>query len=269
MEYPNVITHGDADGIVCLALFLKKFGSLRCKIQFSSSFKLKNSICNAVMKSERLKELYIFDIAASKLTLTLASAFEKVVWIDHHLWPELELPPNIEALVDEKSPSAAQLVGKYFGIESELIQLANEIDRNNARSERAIFLRDLVAAMRWKHGGKLSMRLRALARDLAFSGIERFERDRRIAELLNKYREWVKKIEEGVLQKTKIFELNGRKIAVFETLSHIPIYIVNNKLLEHEQAPFDLVAILIHRFNAQSGKIGTKIGTDTIFSVIH
>ncbi|MEM7821251.1 MAG: DHHA1 domain-containing protein [Candidatus Aenigmatarchaeota archaeon] len=240
----TAITHGDADGIISLSLFMKKF--LPKRIYFSSSTKLKDVLCSSLIGVNG-KILYIFDIAADEKTILLSSLYEKAVWIDHHEWQIKEIPKNVEVFL-ENSPSTAQLVAKHFEINSELVEIANEIDTSNINSDSASFFRDLVAAVKWKYSGSyLISKLRSISKTLTFHRIESFESDQNLAELLNEYYDWKKRIEEKILENVKTFEINGNKIAVYETTFQIPIYIVSNKLLEHEKAPFDFVAVIIHK----------------------
>ncbi|MEM5834887.1 MAG: hypothetical protein QXQ69_03510 [Candidatus Aenigmatarchaeota archaeon] len=205
---------------------------------------------------ERFKKLYIFDITADSKSLLLSSLFEKATWIDHHIWPETQEYKNVEAFVDSSSPSAAKLVGKYFGLESSLIEIANEIDRNEIKSEEALFLRDLIAAIKFT---KSYHKLRGLARDLAFSGIEKFEQNKGIAMLLKNYYEWKKRAEEEVIKKARVFEVNGNKIAIYESNSPIPVHIINEKLKEHSSAPFDFIVAIFHKVDEVKNSIFTKL----------
>ncbi|MEM5793922.1 MAG: hypothetical protein QXS48_03335 [Candidatus Aenigmatarchaeota archaeon] len=254
MEIPLVITHNDADGIICLSLFFKKFGS-KANVYFSSPSKIKKTLFSCIIKG-KLGKLYVFDISADSKSLLLSSLFEKAVWIDHHIWPKQEEYKNVEVFVDSSSPSASQLVGKYFGIESNLIGIANEIDRNEIKSDEALFLRDLIAAIKFT---KSYHKLRSLARDLAFSGIEKFEQNKSITILLKNYYEWKRQAEEDVLKKAKVFEVNGNRIAVYESNNPIPVHIINDKLKEHSNAPFDFIAAIFHKVDELKNTIFTKL----------
>lgn len=254
MEIPIVITHNDADGIICLSLFFKKFGS-NAKVYFSSPSLIKKTLISFIREG-RLGKLYVFDISAEKKTLLLSSLFEKTVWIDHHIWPEVEKYKNVEVIVDSSSPSAAKLVGQYFNIESELIEIANEIDRNEIKSDEALFLRDFIAAIKFNRSFH---KLRALARDLAFSGVEKFEQNKNVAMMLKNYYEWKERMEGEIIKKTKVFEINGEKIAIYESNSLLPVHIINDKLKEHQKAPFDLVVAIFHRFDQIKNNIFTKL----------
>ena len=259
MEFPVVITHGDADGIISLALFLKHLGNSKVRIYFSSTFRLLPTICESI-KGGNLERLYVFDLSGNERVLRLASAYDKVLWIDHHNWNVERIPENVELVLDNSSPSASMLVSKYFSIESELVEFANQIDMNAEKCEEALFLRDLIASLKWKFKGKLlANKLKTVTIKLAFSGLEALEKSSQIAELLSEYKKWIEEIEKTILPKVRIFNLNGNKIALFETFESIPIYIVNSKLLEHEEAPFDLVAVIMHKPDMRRKNIGTKI----------
>ncbi|MCS7106319.1 MAG: hypothetical protein NZ942_03315 [Candidatus Aenigmarchaeota archaeon] len=254
MEVPFVITHNDADGIICLSLFFKKFGC-KARVRFSSPSTIKKTLFSCLMRGKP-ENLYVFDISADSKSLFFSSLFEKAVWIDHHIWPKLGEYKNVETFVDPSSPSASQLVGKYFGLESELIKIANEIDRNEIKSEEALFLRDLIAATKFIRSYH---KLRSIARDLAFSGIEKFEQDKSVAMLLKNYYEWKKRAEEDVMKKTKVFEVNENKIAVYESNNSIPVHIINDKLKEHSKAPFDFIVAIFHKVDEAKNSIITKL----------
>jgi oligoribonuclease NrnB/cAMP/cGMP phosphodiesterase (DHH superfamily) len=269
MEFQTVISHGDVDGLVSASLFLKKFG-IKCNLYFTSAARLRDTICTSMIGKNELKELYIFDIAANEKTMLLSSLYEKVLWIDHHQWKIKKIPSNIRIFVDRDSPSTSQLVSNFFGIKSELVELANQIDRNKIETDEAKFLRDLVAAIKWRYKGSfLNQKLRSMAKSLALHGIEKFEQSEKIAELINNYLQFVKKIEADLQQKIKIFEVNGKKIAIYESMQDVPIYLVNNKLLNHEKAPFDIIAVITHRLDFFTKNISTKVElrTHTSFDV--
>lgn len=258
MELPVVISHGDADGIICVALFLKE--NKNCRIHFTSSARLRDTLCYSIVGKRELKQLYIFDIAANEKNLKLASLFENVLWIDHHIWDVENNFYNVKVFVDSKALSCAQLVSKYFGVESELVDIANQIDRNEIKSEEAKFFRDFIAAIRWKFRGKiLSSKFRSIARNLSLYGIEKFERDEKVSLIINEYYKEVEKIEKEIEKRVKIFETNKKRVAIYESMEEAPIYLISNKLLEHEKAPFDVIAVLSHRMNFITKNISTKI----------
>jgi len=243
--WPTVITHADADGIISLSLFFQHIWSFKCNVYFSSAFRLKDTILMSI-KRKFLNELYVFDLSASEQTLILSSFYKKIIWIDHHLWPELKIPKNVETFVDPKALSAAQLVGKYFKVDSELIEIANEIDKNVTQSEEAEFLRNLIAATKWKYPTDFN-KLKTIAKNLAISGIRKFEENKNIAEMISNYSEWIRNFKKEVFDKIKVFELENLKIAIYESSKSVPVYVINDELQKHEKAPFDIIAVIIRK----------------------
>jgi oligoribonuclease NrnB/cAMP/cGMP phosphodiesterase (DHH superfamily) len=252
------IAHADADGIVCIALFLKKFSPK--KIYFTSSSKLRDTICSSIIGNENLDELYIFDIAASEKTLLLSSLYEKAFWIDHHIWSVKNKFQNVKVFLDTNAKSCAEIVSRIFEVESKLVEIANEIDKNEIKSEEAEFLRDLVGAARWKYAGApLNSKLKVIAKTLSLHGIEGLEQNEKFADLINSFRQDCKKIEKDIEKKIRIFELNEKRIAIYETMKQVPIYLVANKLNEHPKKPFDIIAVIMHKMDFLTRKLSTKI----------
>jgi nanoRNase/pAp phosphatase (c-di-AMP/oligoRNAs hydrolase) len=254
-----VISHGDCDGVASVAMLYKAKRSSHIPTFFTSANLFKDTLCRAMVK-RKLDELYIFDLAGNKQTIRIASAFSKVTWIDHHEWYEKENFDNMEFVL-EKTPSTCQLVAKHFGIESELIELVNQVDTNNIKSEDAEFLRDLIGSIKWKFSRnyvEVNRKLREISRDLAFKELQELQANVNFAELINEYKKWLEEVEKSVAEKIKVTELNGLKIAIYESLNFVPVYLVCNKLKEHELAPFDLIAVICYRKNP-FGKISTKI----------
>jgi oligoribonuclease NrnB/cAMP/cGMP phosphodiesterase (DHH superfamily) len=263
-KYPTVITHADADGILCFSIFLKKIGNMNCRVYFSPLSRLKETLCFSIMRTNDLDRLYLFDLTANREALILASIYKNTCWIDHHIWPNLEIPKNVEVVV-KRYDSAAQLVAEYFKVNTHLVRLANEIDKNNVKSEDAEFLRNLVGALRWKTGvpSLLNNKFKNLAKHLAFSDLKEFERSEKIAEIIQSYLKWINGIEKSVLKKSKFFKIDSLNVAVYETMEGVPVYVVNNTLLKHEKAPFDVVAIITRRINIKNKELITRIDLRT------
>ena len=260
--HKTVITHADADGILCVVLLLKKFGNLQ-RIFFTSPARLKRTLTSSILKADRLDELYVVDFSADKELLLLSSFYKKALWIDHHEWPELQLPSNVEVFVDKSSPSSTQLVAKKFGVESELVELANQIDRNEVQSEDAIFLRDLVAAIRWKYSNaELQAKLESFAKLLYLHGLQRFKQSEEVEELLQAYFRWVERMKEQILEKVKVCEFDSKRVAIFETDARVPIFIVCEKLEQHSKAPFDVIAVLTHKKDRTKIEFRTQTSLD-------
>ncbi len=252
-----VISHGDVDGIICTSLYLKAKNLSREHMYFTSPAALKDALCRAMLKRE-LKDLFIFDLSGSRQTLRIVSAWERATWIDHHAWRPEERFENVEVVI-KQYPSAAQVVAEYFGIESELVSVANEIDTNSAKSDEAIFLRDLIGAIRWRYFRDkkvLAAKLRALSSFLACRDFSELCNEENV-KLVEEYRTYLEKSVQTILERVKIANLNGCKVAVCELTKFFPIYYITNNLLAHEEAPFDVIGILVHRVSGNG--ITTKV----------
>ncbi len=253
-----IITHNDSDGIISLVIFLKANKNKKYRMFFSTNTRLKDTICASMIGNENLEELCIFDISPSELTLRLASIYQEVLWIDHHKCSIREAPENVKLIIDSDAPSAAQVIANFLKIEDPLVDLANQIDTNNVKSEEASFLRDLIGAIKWKYKGPTRIsKLKSIAKTLLRKGVEEFERNESMVRLVNEFREWQEKAVEEGLKRILFFNVEDKKIAIYESTFMVPAYVLTEKLREHEKAPFDIIAMLIHR--AQKDKIITKI----------
>jgi oligoribonuclease NrnB/cAMP/cGMP phosphodiesterase (DHH superfamily) len=65
--------------------------------------------------------------------------------------------------------------------------------------------------------------------------------------VLEEYNEWLTNMNESLNKNVKVHEINKKNVAVFETQEPAPIRALFNTLKEHEKAPFDLFAVLMHR----------------------
>lgn len=249
----TVMTHMDADGVISLSLFLKKIGGARIRVYFTSPVQLRDTICHSVIQRRDLGELYIFDLAGEHRAIFAAAMYDSVTWIDHHQWiSEIELP-HVKIIIDPKAKSAAEVAGRYFKIDSKLIDIANQIDTNNVREDMAEKIRMIIGALRWKYYGKeLNIKLEKLARELMmedFSLLEDYN------EMIEGYENWLIQLKEKIRKETKFFNVKGMKIAIFETIEPVPVYVVSNVLSESEKV--DLIVVLIHKISR--GKPVTKM----------
>ncbi len=241
----TVMTHMDADGVISLSLFLKKIGGARVRAYFTSPVQLRDTICRSVSGKKVLGELYVFDMAGEHRAIYAAAIYDSVVWIDHHEWkPEIELP-HVKIHIDSKARSAAQVVSEFFGISSPLVEIANQIDTNAVEDEMAERVRTTIGALRWKYSGReLNQKLYKLAEELMkedFSVLEQYN------EIVKNYEEWLKDLKNRVDRDIKIFIVKNLKVAVFETLEPVPVYVISNMLADSEKGPFDMLIVLIHR----------------------
>jgi oligoribonuclease NrnB/cAMP/cGMP phosphodiesterase (DHH superfamily) len=259
MERVTLISHGDADGIACVAIALKKFYQEKPKIYFTYPAKLKATLANLI-SINFLGKIFIFDLSGDDRALALSSAFEKAVWIDHHEWEAMSNYPNVEVVVDKNAVSATELVAKYFNISSELVEIINQVDRDEIKSGSAEFMRNLVGALKWKYSGVLLYnKFLSLSKTLAFQGLEKLEENMSVARLISSYLKFLEEIKEKMMERVKIFDVNGKKVAIFESTSFFPMYILTEKLREHKNAPFDVIIGLIRRIDKSRRKIYTKM----------
>ncbi len=240
-----LVSHGDADGVVSAALVLMK--QRKCFIRFSAVGKLRQVLCSLIAKSNLKQELWILDLSPNEVTLKLASLFKHVTWIDHHKVSVAEVPPNIELILDSSSPSAAQLVASYLGIESDLVVLANEVDTNSVKSDDAAFLRDYIGMLKHKHRGlELNRKLVSLTRYLASGKLEDLMNKESIIEEVQAYRKRVKEYTKKSIERLRIEQLGDLKLAIVEkTTPFVPIYAICTELQEHAEAPFDLLVFAL------------------------
>jgi len=241
----TVMTHMDADGLISLSLFLKKIGGAKIRAYFTSPVQLRDTICHSVKGKKNLGELYIFDMAGEHRAIYAAAMYDLVVWIDHHEWePEVNLS-HVKIYIDSKAKSAAQVVAQYFGLESPLVDIANQIDVNDVKDEIAEKIRTLIGALRWRYSGReLNIKLYKLAEELMkedFSLLNQYD------EIIKEYVEWIENLKKKVEKEIKIFRVKNLKIAVFETLESVPVYIISNMLSKNPKGPFDIILVMIHR----------------------
>jgi len=244
---PTVITHTDSDGVLCLATFMKALGAGQpCKALFSSPARLFSTIAAAISDNDEENELlYVFDLAGTRETLIATLVFDKAVWVDHHTWEPADMAhERLEVKNDPESPSAAQLVSKYFGIESGLESVAEEIDSNKIVSQEAQRLRDLVDALKGKDDWEtVSKSLQELAVNLAANGPAEVMKET-YNPLLEEYGSWAGKVEERARQLLQVHKVKDYKVAVIDSNENLPVYLVNRSLMQHPEAPFDVIMVI-------------------------
>ena len=248
MNQNFVLSHWDADGLISYIIFIKST-NLKPKVYFIPVGALTKSLCFLLNNSDKAN-LYIFDISASQKAIKVSSAFEKVLWIDHHVSEKIDqIPSNVEFVLDEEAPSAAHVVAKYFNFNDEyLVNLANEIDTNNIKSEEGFFLRDLTNALKWKYAGiLLSNKFRSLAKQIISKGVDSLQTNESLVSLVNEYRKRNENLKEEIRKKIEVFELEGRKIAIIETTFNYPMHLILEVLEENYNEKFDVVASLNHK----------------------
>lgn len=259
MNEVTLVSHDDVDGIVSISIALKKLYEQRPKIYFTTAAKLRRTLADLISRAKPLDRIFLFDIPGDEITILLSSGFNQATWIDHHEWEVSSYPPNVEVIVDRNAASATELVAKYFNVSSELVEITNEIDRDQIKTKEAEFLRNLVGALKWKYSGVLLYnKLLWLSKTFFLQGLEKLEQNMSIARLLDSYSKFLERVEERIFERTKIFKIDGMKVAVYETTKFFPMYVLTKKLSGHEEAPFNIIIGLIRQIR-NGRRIYTKL----------
>lgn len=265
----TIISHADADGVISTSLIVKYL----CKdstpyIYFSSPSRVRDTICYSVMNKKELSMVYVLDIAASRQSIAASSIYEKALWIDHHIWDEellKNLPENVEVFVDENSNSCATAVLKYLNISDPLGEIADEIDRNNVKSDDADFLRNLIGGIKLFYESNKALKLRKLALELAKEGIESIKENAVNKALAEKHRDFIKDFEENINSNLSVFEIKGNKIAIYEAEDNLPVYQLHDVLKKNEKAPFDYIIALIRKKEETKLEFRTHNNKDVLY----
>lgn len=246
----TIVSHSDADGVISASLIIKYLCEYGIPyIYFSSPSRVRDVICYSVMNKKELPMLYVLDIAANRQSIAASSIYEKAIWIDHHIWHgeiRKNLPENVEAVVDENASSCASVVLSYLGIDDRLGKIADEIDRNDVKSDDADFLRNLVGGIKFFYEQNRAVKLRKLAVELVrdFDGVKENAINKALVE---KHREFIRDFDEKVKLNLSIFEIKGSRIAIYEAEDNLPVYHLYDAIKNHEKAPFDYIIALIHK----------------------
>ncbi len=142
----TLITHLDSDGILS-GYILNKYVEKTQKIYFSSPTYIRDTIARSIMGSWDPSKLYILDITGDKLSLRVASVYYEAIWIDHHIWSEMDNYPNVKVYVSPEK-SAAQVLANVYKISDPMVDAANHIDQNRVENDFEKDLRDLISAVR-------------------------------------------------------------------------------------------------------------------------
>ncbi len=248
-----VITHMDSDGVISLSFILRVRRVER--VYFTSPTQLKDTLCYSMIGNKNLEEVIITDLTGSRETLILSSVYQSALWLDHHEWEDdLKIPENVKVVVKPGSKSAARVVAEYFGIESKLVDMADEIDTNSVESEEARFIRNVVGAIRLNyHGMKLNEKLMQFALDLNKEDFSLLKE--KYGEMEEEYQKHIERIANQVREKTRIYNIANLKVGIFETTESIPVYVATNELEDKE---LDILIVVSYRMN-RNGKPYTKL----------
>jgi oligoribonuclease NrnB/cAMP/cGMP phosphodiesterase (DHH superfamily) len=260
-----IVSHWDADGIICASLLYQKFKDKNFYTLFTSPFLLKPALTKIIMKNEELNELFVCDFGGSKVTLSLASCFQKCFWIDHHIWEEKTFPENVEVIIKEEK-SCARVVSKFFSIRSELVDIADEIDTNDVKSSLARNLRLYISAVKWRYGkfpAVINANFRKLATVSSIEELKEFLNLNQVKNLINEFVREVEKIESQLFDFITIREIDNIKVCFCEPRGFIPAYRITNFIQNNLEIPFDIVAII----NRRNKRTKLELRTLTNFNV--
>ncbi|MEM4235235.1 MAG: DHHA1 domain-containing protein [Candidatus Aenigmatarchaeota archaeon] len=252
-----IITHNDADGIISATAAFLKYPEKKFSVYFATPNSLKLALCKAIARHSLKDEIFIFDLSPNEETAKLASLFANITWIDHHIWNYNDVR-NINTINKVEYGSAARICAEYFGLEGEIFDLADQIDRNNVKNEEAEYLRDLIDGIKFFYEKRSNLKLKFLASKLA-KGIDEIfnEENNKIVEI---FRKWVLETSKEIEKEIKIFN-NEKTIAILSTNKKIPVRIVL-KSLQEMNIKADVIAVLYH--HTKGKKIMTKIELRTM-----
>jgi oligoribonuclease NrnB/cAMP/cGMP phosphodiesterase (DHH superfamily) len=265
----TVITNLDVDGVLCIAALNKMINSekkviedskdiTKLRVFFTSPPKIFSTLSKSIPDLNKIDDndftigqLYICDLSLHRDTLLGSSIYDNVKWFDHHeIDPDEQFDTEIESInliIDSSADSTTSVICDYFKLDNELAELANEVDSNNALSDNAVRLRELIGALRHNYSGpKLKTELFELAKEISknISAINNEVYNPAIEE----YKKWLDEFKKIIQDKFQVHELNGHKIGILETENAAPVYSIYDDLKSHSDAPFDLIAVMVHKY---------------------
>lgn len=257
----TVVTHNDADGVLCLTEFLKSIDAseyMNVRSYFTTPNKVRDTICISTLGQRcETGSLKVFDLTANRGAIIACAMYKDAVWIDHHTWEKIDILDDkgeflsVKTFVDASSPSAASFVSRYYKVSTGLEGYIDEIDKNRVETKEAKMIRDVIGAIKYAYFGlELSKQFFELAVGLAKSGIDEL-RDKKYNQLVENYEKFVRSVEEYAEDHVQITKVKGgdgklKKLAILESDKSFPVHIAFNKLVNHKEAPFDVFAVLVH-----------------------
>lgn len=247
-----IFAHNDLDGLISTAIALKSLDN-KPKIVFSSNLSLNKNFFIALSKINDYNEIYFFDFGVREVLVKVsATLFKKVVWIDHHVNEKILQFQNVEYVLDEKSESAAKLVANYFNFYSDWIEVVNEVDTNNCKTEISKIIRDYFTFIRIKYGKLYNRILSIKAKSILDTNPSDFVNSEEVKSSIEEFQkiknDFIKNLEESL----EIVNLKDLKIAIVETKNSIPPYIAY-EVIESKNDSIDLLVIVYRGFK------GTKL----------
>jgi hypothetical protein len=230
----------------------------RLRVFFTSPTKVFNTLAKSIPDLNKIQdddfqigELYVCDLPVHRDTLLGASIYDQIKWFDHHeIEPseqyngELE---NSELLIDSLTNSATSIICNYFKLDDELSTIADEVDTNEVKSDNAKRIREIVGALRLKFSGsKLKKLLYEFAYELA-NNVDIIN-DENYNPIIEDYNKWLDDFRKMANDKIQIQVINDKKVGLLETENAAPVYAIYDSLKSHPEAPFDILAVMIHKY---------------------
>ncbi len=259
-----VITHHDADGTISLALLFRKVDVE--KVYFTSPANLLRTLGRVLYEQGEEKEIIITDLSGNQKHVNVASVFKKVIWLDHHVWENVNTPNNVEIYVKPYN-SAVKVVAEYFNlnddISRELVKIAEEIDSNNLKSEKAYFLRDLIAAFKWKYQRSHYEYLYLLAKELSDLGLKALDKEQ-YKELVKEYRSWLQSKILDIILRSRPYEVSGNKVLIIRLNESIPTFFVYEVISNRIEDKFDYIFVVYENPKGTRIEIRTQTGKEVL-----
>ncbi len=252
--------------MISSALILKNIPENKARVYYSSPPFLRDTICKSLL-GRRADEIYIADLSPNREAMAASSVYSRAYWFDHHTIEPIKAPENVSLYLNSSAESAAKVVAEYFKFEDELVDIANQIDRNSVESLEAEQLRCLVGYLKkYTQGIDFALKMRSLAISLAEKGLEKILSQQENLEAIGKYQNYLQELSKNIEEKTEIYDVMGKKVAIYVTDEFNPVYFITNQLKEHNKAPFDYIVVVVHRKQKSLTKLEfrTHTGEDVL-----
>ena len=265
----TIIAHSVEDGILSVAMLNKilkpdpdedahENDQKNIRIFFTSPVNLFSTLAKSIPDLNKLDDeefsigqLYICDLPLHRDTLLASSIYDNLKWFDHHeidsseqYDSELE---HAELIIDPSADSATSVISEYYEKKDDLVEIANDINSNNVKSENAQRIREIVGAILLKYSGS---KLKWILFDFASKLAEDIQviYDELYNPVIEDYQKWLEDFKKYTNKKIQIHTIHDHKIGILETENYAPVYAVQDNLKEHNEAPFDVIAVVIHKF---------------------
>ncbi|MCX8173124.1 MAG: hypothetical protein N3F63_00725 [Thermoplasmata archaeon] len=259
-----IITHHDADGILSAATLMKAIPQ-KFWVYFSSPNRLTNTICSTILNTDGRDSLYICDISGNRKSVGCAAVYDRVVWLDHHVWEDFCVPENINLVVDPKSKSATRVTGIHTGI-LDFAEIADEIDTNNVVTETAERFRTITFAIKILYPRQEVYRaLYDLTATIAEKGLGVIYRPI-FDEMVARYNVVIEAAISKALSTKQDFTVGDTKVSIISMPDSIPIAPLFNRI---ENAGIDVLVFMNQRIDESSGaRTKLEFRTQTEFDVL-